>query len=248
MRSRWRAYVRLIATVLLLLGGSGVGLNAPAAAAPTRQWSNSNSLYVDSAGWLRTSTAVDPFRDDLGMAITAVNHYWAVHWSDLRFPGSYPPPRVYGTLGLYNGRSPNQPWCDGKPFGPNNAKYCRPAHFVAWDETFMRNGYAKGDGFVYLAVAHEWGHAIQNRIQESVVAVQRELQADCLAGAALYGSARDGRLQFEAGDEAEIERALIELADDTPWTTTKDHGNASQRMKAFRLGATNGVPMCLRFL
>ena len=41
--------------------------------------------------------------------------------------------------------------------------------------------------WVYLVVAHEWGHAIQYRVPRSLVVRGRELQADCLAATVLPG-------------------------------------------------------------
>ena len=37
-----------------------------------------------------------------------------------------------------------------------------------------------GDTWIYLVIAHEWAHAIQNRLDLGLVANGRELQADCL--------------------------------------------------------------------
>lgn len=230
-----RVCAAVILGVLLSSAGSG-GVTAPADAAPTGArdslQGNSPELFPGNS-----------LADDLRVAITAVNGYWAAHWSDF-FTGIYTPPRYNrATLGLYDGFSPYAPTCRGKKMAPLNAGYCRPEDFLAWDETFMRNGYAKGDGFVYTTVAHEWGHAIQNRLR--VVAVARESQADCLAGAELYGSARDGRFQFQAGDEAEIARTLNDTADYMP-PANGGRGTPSDRIGAFRLGATYGVPGCLR--
>jgi predicted metalloprotease len=109
----------------------------------------------------------------------------------------------------------------------------------------MGQGFAKGDAWVYLVVAHEWAHAIQNRLSESSQSVSAELQSDCLAAAVLYGSASDEELQFEEGDEKEIVRALSDLADELPWTSSADHGNAFQRVDAFSRGRSGGVESCV---
>ena len=93
-------------------------------------------------------------------------------------------------------------------------------------------------------VAHEWGHAIQARLDSSLVAQAEELQADCLGAAALYGAAADGNLEFDAGDEQELVTSLSALADQMPWTMTSDHGDAFQRVQWFTLGRNGGVNAC----
>ena len=92
------------------------------------------------------------------------------------------------------------PSCGGQPSVPFNAFYCPSQDFLAWDENLMAAGYQQiGDAWVYLIIAHEWGHAIQARLQADQVSVAAELQADCFAGATLFGAADRGLLQFERG-------------------------------------------------
>ncbi|MGC5014532.1 neutral zinc metallopeptidase [Streptosporangium sp. DT93] len=137
------------------------------------------------------------------------------------------------------------PTCHGYPLPDDNALYCWPPYdFVAWDVDLMRMGYRQGDAWIYLIVAHEWGHAVQARIPERLVSRQIELQADCLAGATLWGAGEDGMLHFEDGDTAELAAALRQHADDTPWTDVNDHGTAAQRLSAFKRGALRGVGGC----
>jgi predicted metalloprotease len=94
-------------------------------------------------------------------------------------------------------------------------------------------------------VAHEWGHAIQARLDQSLNSQASELQADCLAGAVLYGAVRDGTLTFEEGDVKEIATALTAVSDETPWTSVADHGDPFERTGAFDQGRRGGVPACL---
>ena len=76
---------------------------------------------------------------------------------------------------------------------------------------------------------------------------QYELQADCLAGAVLYGAASDDAdaASSRTGDEKEIVDGLNFIADEVPWGMTGDHGDSFQRIEAFNLGRTAGVPGCL---
>ncbi|MFI6512592.1 neutral zinc metallopeptidase [Streptosporangium sp. NPDC050855] len=152
---------------------------------------------------------------------------------------------VHGGGGYDTGRG-RTPTCHGYPLPDDNALYCWPPYdFVAWDVDLMSMGYRQGDAWIYLIVAHEWSHAVQARIPQRLVSRQIELQADCLAGATLWGAGEDGTLHFEEGDTREIAAALRQHADDTPWTDVNDHGTAAQRLSAFNRGALQGVGGCL---
>lgn len=72
-----------------------------------------------------------------------------------------------------------------------------------------------------------------------------ELQADRLAGATLYGAARDGTLLLESGDVEELEVVFRKLGDTKPWRKPGDHGSASERVSAFERGANGGVSGCM---
>ncbi|MFI0357562.1 neutral zinc metallopeptidase [Actinomadura sp. 9N407] len=181
------------------------------------------------------------FAADLRTAESVVDGFWRTHWQEL-FTGDYRRPTVRG---LYDGRDPaGAPVCANERLEPDNAAYCPSADFLAWDVTLMRTGYARGDSWVYLVIAHEWGHAVQNRLRRGLVSAAAELQADCLAGAALYGAAADGTLAFEPGDAEEIVRGFRVIGDDVPWTRPGDHGSAAQRLRAFSRGGDGGVKSC----
>ncbi|MFF9117013.1 hypothetical protein ACF09Y_15680 [Streptomyces massasporeus] len=170
-------------------------------------------------------------------AVAVVDRFWRSHWND-HFTGAYQSPSVFGA---YVAGTPEAPSCGGEPAAPQNAFYCTQGDFIAWDAALMRDGYAQGDSWVYLVVAHEWAHAVQRRVL-GLKAVAAELQADCLAGATLFGSED---LVFEQGDGDELAQALAALADETPWTSSEDHGDAEQRTSAFSTGGSDGVGACL---
>jgi predicted metalloprotease len=183
-------------------------------------------------------------RDDLAgderAAVDATTAFWR-ETLPADFRQSYRPPRV---LGGYVGE--DGPSCGDEPSVPFNAFYCPSQDFLAWDENLMAAGYERiGDAWVYLIIAHEWGHAIQARLQADQVSVAAELQADCFAGATLFGAAERGLLQFERGDTQELQETLTAVADDFPWTKQSDHGDAQQRISAFNQGAQGGVRACL---
>jgi predicted metalloprotease len=179
-------------------------------------------------------------KNDEQAAVRAVDTFWRRHFTE-QFGQPYQGPRVAGSYIGTNG-----PPCGGEPASvPFNAVYCLPGDFVAWDDELMAAGYSQiGDAWVYLIIAHEWGHAIQARLRNDRVSVAAELQADCLAGAALQGAANDGLITVEPGDSEEIAKTLAAVADDYPWTDVSDHGNAEERTSSFNAGVAGGVPAC----
>jgi predicted metalloprotease len=178
---------------------------------------------------------------DIDTAVEIVDDFWHTHWSDY-FPGNYESPVV---VGLYDGSDPSAaPQCADRALARGNAFYCSINDSVQWDTNLMYEGYIEGDSWVYLVVAHEWGHAIQHRVP-SIKMVGNELQADCLAGAALFGAVDDGTLEFETGDLAEIAVGLSELSDEVAWTASDSHGDAFERIEWFDTGRTEGVKACL---
>jgi len=219
-----RALLALVGAVLLLGGcaiavdsGGGGGGNSPIDSV------NRDNLDTDEQG-----------------AVDATNAFWRETLPE-EFRQSYRSPQV---LGAYLGE--DGPSCSGEPSAPFNAFYCPSQDFLAWDENLMATGYQRiGDAWVYLIIAHEWGHAIQARLRADQVSVAAELQADCFAGATLFGAADRGLLQFERGDTQELQETLTAVADDYPWTKQSDHGDARQRIRAFNQGAKGGVRACL---
>ncbi|MBO3752774.1 neutral zinc metallopeptidase [Streptosporangiaceae bacterium NEAU-GS5] len=212
---------RLVAGLIVAVVSAGaVGLGAGASEAAVRR---------------------DDINSDIVTAVNSTNRFWAVHFRSL-FGGTYSAPKIFGGFSRA-GRA--APFCGNRRLSFNNAAYCGRGDFMAWDLDFMASGYRFGDAWVYLVIAHEWGHAIQARISGRLVSRAVELQADCLAGAALFGAAKDRTLKFESGDVEELAAAFNRLGDRTPWTKSSDHGTAKQRLAAFNAGAKGGVRGCL---
>ncbi|NDU74374.1 hypothetical protein GWI34_17285 [Actinomadura sp. DSM 109109] len=242
-RSRRRA--ALAGTLALTAGLAGACALPPVAAEPGARPAARGTQVASRAPAPRRSAPAmfdeREFREDVRTAETLTDDFWRRHWDRL-FTGEYTSPRV---AGLYDGRDPaTAPVCGRERLEPDNAAYCPSGDFVAWDAHLMRSGYARGDAWVYLVISHEWGHAVQNRLRRGLVSPAAELQADCLAGAALYGSSDDGTLRFEDGDEQELVAAFKVIGDRVPWTRPGDHGSAVQRLRAFSRGGENGARAC----
>jgi uncharacterized protein len=96
-------------------------------------------------------------------------------------------------------------------------------------------------------LAHEYAHGIQVRLGEQYqYTIEQELQADCMAGAVIGDSIKDGRLQLEDGDVQELKSGLIAVADapGQPWFAEGSHGTAEQRTQAFFSGYERSLGAC----
>ena len=179
-------------------------------------------------------------------AVTIFDEFWATHWSEF-FPGEYESPAV---LGGYSGAVAFP--CGDEPADAedmsDNAYYCFPDDYIAWDWGLFSERYLDeviGDSVVYLIMAHEWGHAIQGRMNEEAVSVTDELQADCFAGASISGAIADGTFLEDSGDRGEVFQALASFADEVEWGDVEDHGSADERIEAYQLGEAEGLAGCL---
>ena len=217
--------------VATLLAGS-VGLAGPAAASATPE---------------EDLTPVE----ELGDAVAVTSEYWALHFTET-FGTVYVPPGLAqgedGVPGFFDVEK-DTATCGGYEvpveLAEGNAFYCYPDDYLVAEDELLDEAEVLGDALVYLVVAHEWGHAVQARIDPALVWVAGELQADCFAGAALGGAQRDGTLVWEEGDSEELESALTVAADDVPWTDVADHGSAEERIAAFDQGFAAGPLGCL---
>ena len=179
---------------------------------------------------------------DENTAVGAVNRFWTENFQRY-FHRQYTPPRVTGG---YDSAAGGGPACGGQPAPRMNAFYCKPGDFLAWDQQLMSAGYQQiGNAWVYLIIAHEWGHSIQARIKTSTVSIQYELQADCFGAAALNGAVKGGYLHTQPSDVQQIQQTLAAAGDKYPWTNPKDHGDVQQRTDAFNMGLSCGVQACV---
>jgi uncharacterized protein len=108
-----------------------------------------------------------------------------------------------------------------------------------------------GDFAVAAILAHETGHHIQNLMgiiqDSSLYNIQRELQADCVAG--VWGRSVYEEGSLEPGDVKEGLRIMAEAADlpGTPFEAPRAHGTEAQRVDAFFTGYESGKGDQCRF-
>lgn len=199
---------------------------------------------------LASDAQLAEFRDDYKAALNVTGNYWAKHWSKY-FQGEYVAPELVETAsfpelpGMYYHKH-DEILCNGDPLPRQpNAFHCGgDQHYLAFDVEFMLQALELGDSFVYMIVAHEWGHAVAHHFNKDQQSVASELTADCLAGATLYGAIADGTLILEEGDVKEITNGLTDVADELPWGDVGDHGDpstGSRRLMPARTGARDSA-------
>jgi predicted metalloprotease len=137
-------------------------------------------------------------------------------------------------------------------------EYCTPAFYdhgvnaiVINEPSLITFHKEKGDLGALVVIAHEWGHHVQNLLGRFSAAsyldgdrfsIQDELQADCYAGAWVAHTEKKGYL--EEGDIEEAIRTSFSGGDDVlaDWQDEGAHGQAEQRVLAFRSGYSFADP------
>jgi predicted metalloprotease len=145
----------------------------------------------------------------------------------------------------------------------DNAFYCvlgaeEGEDFVAYDDgsLFPRLFEDFGPFALVQVLAHEWGHAIQGQtltFDEFVNApsIQKELQADCFAGAyvAWVDEGDSEAFVTEPGDLETGLAGMLEFADPLGVDPTEQgaHGNGFDRTNAFSEGFESGATRCAEY-
>ena len=138
--------------------------------------------------------------------------------------------------------------CGGQALGLNNAAYCSAGDFIAYDVNWAFEAFRQvGDAFIFYLLGHEYAHAIQARLGiQKEFSIDQELQADCMAGAYIGDTERQGALKLDDGDLKELADGLEAVGDDPgqPWFAEGAHGTAKQRTSAFEKGYEGSVEPC----
>ena len=142
------------------------------------------------------------------------------------------------------------------------AFYCNIGDFMAYDEggdpsvsllTPLADAF--GSSVLGVVLAHEYGHAIQERIgalDEPLATILTEQQADCFAGA-WTGQAYRGESPLLRLGDADVRAgllAMLEVRDPvgTNQFTPGGHGSAFDRVGAFQVGFLDGPARCAELL
>ena len=133
-----------------------------------------------------------------------------------------------------------------------NALYCPAEDLIAWDRVNLIPPLQDDFGSltVGIVMAHEYGHAVQERGDVRGATVVLELQADCFAGA--WVADVDDRLATFATSADALDSALAGLLElrDAVGVDKNDpnaHGTGFDRIGAFQDGFEDGVEACAAY-
>jgi predicted metalloprotease len=193
--------------------------------------------------------------DLVEITVADLEVYWA-HAMPLVWGIQYESPSFAGGYHIARGDVPE---CGG-PLDRTqyefNAFYCRIDDSIQWDmDLLMASLYEEyGDFTVALVLAHEWGHAIQQRFEFDNFAhptIVSELQADCLAGAwtGWVDRGESELLELEPGDLEEAMAGFLLIGDElgTAPGGRDAHGTAFERLNAFFEGYNEGPELCATY-
>ena len=183
-------------------------------------------------------------------ALSDIQDYWT-----RTMPAAFQKEFVPVKGGLY-AVSPSDdlpPCADTRDQIDGNAFYCSEKDVVAWDDTTFIPDLVNNYGKLAAAtvIAHEIGHAIQDRTAMTGATITLENQADCYAGTWL-ADVQKGNAKHFTVDGDSLDNALagfLTLADE-PGVGSNDssaHGNAFDRLSSFQDGVENGVAACAAY-
>lgn len=135
------------------------------------------------------------------------------------------------------GATPIQTPCGPESLADTRAAYCPGDHTIYVNPEFLEkqeNTY--GTGAAKLILDHEFGHHIQEVQGLPWRGMFSELQADCLAGAALQSQSTAEKLDFN-----KLVSVLLKTTDAAgdPNSTTNSHGTGDERVSALINGWNN---------
>lgn len=187
----------------------------------------------------------DAYAHDVAYDIYLISQYWSKALPDRLRVKYTPDPRV-----LAYDLEDSRPYCDGTRVSPGNADYCITNNTVAFDEPGLLIPFYKKVGPAADAVilAHEWGHAVQARLELTSWRADelRELNADCWAG--VWAGDEILPRVISRDDLFEAAHALYLVGDphSVSWRSPQAHGTPQERFKSFGTGVKGGIPACVK--
>ncbi|MFM7252507.1 MAG: hypothetical protein ACKO27_05515 [Ilumatobacteraceae bacterium] len=137
----------------------------------------------------------------------------------------------------------------------SGAFYCRLGDFIAYDDADLLPSLVAdlGKEAVAIVLAHEFGHAVQARIDAfDEPVILKEQQADCFAGAwtAHMVAGQGIAVEFDDADIRAGLIAMIQIRDPVELAglySADAHGTGFDRVGAFQDGFAGGVERCSTF-
>ncbi|HAX82160.1 MAG TPA: zinc metallopeptidase [Actinobacteria bacterium] len=213
---------------------------------------------TDTTGTTTAGGEPTPFatmEDVIDATLLDLDAFWDAEMPEV-WGIDYTTPIVNGPYYVSRG---DVPTC-GAPMEPagyqGNAFYCGFEDTVQWDaEGLMAPLYEQfGDFTVALVLAHEWGHAIQERFgfdDSASPTIVSELQADCLAGTwtGYVAAGESDILVLEPGDLEEAMSGFLLIGDQLGTVPQGEgaHGLSFDRLNAFFDGYDQGTSRCAEY-
>ncbi|WP_458111919.1 neutral zinc metallopeptidase [Arthrobacter sp. R1-13] len=137
------------------------------------------------------------------------------------------------------------------PYHSESYMYCSVDQAIYTGQDMLWTLYAGlGDAAPAVGYAHEWGHHIQTimqvpRPQNQQEAIQRENQADCIAGAWVYHAEQSGYLEYpdDVGDII----GLVETIGKAESDINRTHGTVQERADSVEYGYYYGLLGCNQY-
>jgi predicted metalloprotease len=225
------------------------------------------ATVVDGTGSIGVTVQGDsggPFDTQAKDALSAVISYWTATYPSIAKGAALPPLRgkFYSVDGADVIRTHQGPATATSEkclqqrlsFIIDNAAYCQLDDSIIWDRApghllpVLASAY--GPAVTALVFAHEFGHAIQQRLHvntQSELTIDVESQADCAAGA-FAAAALAHRIPGFSLTSSELDRALVgylQIRDSTPDSPQDiSHGDGFDRLNALQQGIKSGASYC----
>jgi predicted metalloprotease len=217
---------------------------------------------IESVVDVGTGRIPRPYDDLVAAALADLADWWS-----RELPATYGlafTPLAGGVIAAYPERQEPLPGCGSSStsypeINEYAAFYCPLGDFMIYDDgdDSLLGALAAefGPAVMGVVLAHEYGHAVQQRIgalDRNLATIVTEQQADCFAGA-WVAHARSGASPYVRLGDADVRSALIAMV------TVRDpvgidqfseggHGSAFDRVGAFQEGFTGGVARCALLL
>jgi len=249
--------VRRRLAVVFFVGVCAAALAAPPAVAGSASGgTDEGDTSLEETESAPAPKRTDDYRETIENAIDDIQTFWSEEYDDLYGDEYEPIPEARIIAARPGVRLPK---CQGTTLtyedAQENAFYCYESNFIAYDDVnlFPRLHRDFGGLAVPLVMAHEWGHAIQDRAENDFQAdVLKELQADCFAGA-WVGHVAEGNattdIAVRGGHLDLAMSAMLEFRD--PVGTASDeqgaHGSGFDRVTSFQAGFSDGPAACVPY-
>jgi predicted metalloprotease len=245
-------HVRRFLSVIAIVAVVAV-VGGPSALAKKGDKPGSGDTSLDSPSSGGQAPRTEGYEKTLKLALQDIEDYWTDE-----FPKLYGKPYKRVSEIIAGKPGVRLPKCNSKDSGEydevqGNAFYCFGVNFVAYDdaELFPQLYHDFGAFSVALVLAHEWGHAIQDRAgNQQEETIYQELQADCFAGSWVKRVADgDSAIKLSKGNLDAALAAFLTFRD-TPGGSPDDnsaHGAGFDRVSAFQQGVEEGAETCATY-